>query len=45
MVSVSAAIATAEFNKQWLLKNLADMWSNTIEYGDLVDYIDKLKVG
>lgn len=43
MVSVSAAIATAEFNKQWLLKNLADMWSNTIEYGDVVDYIDKLK--
>lgn len=43
IVSVAAAIATAEFNKQWLKNSVADMWSSSVEYPDVVHFIESTK--
>jgi len=45
MVSVSASIATAEFNKQWLLKNVMDYFDPDLDYyrGNIYDFISGVK--
>lgn len=46
MVSVSAAIATAEFNKQWLLKCIHDSFEFDLDYrrDEINDFISKMKL-
>jgi tRNA(His) 5'-end guanylyltransferase len=43
IVSVSAAIATAEFNKHWLLKSIAGSWGATTDYSDVCNLISDMK--
>lgn len=39
IISTSAAMATAEFNKQWLSSKLSDMWDNLTDYSYVMNLI------
>lgn len=43
MVSISASIATAEFNKRWLMNVFADAWNSTTDYSEAVNLIADTK--